>query len=117
MKNTVWNAVIWKYNGDEEFRVFKHAPSFSDIYPLIDCDTIELHKGFHQDVSNRSFEMHCDEEAKLRSKPVNVKATKAWLLWAKRTGHLTIPGDTINGDIAIIKKVAKPHEQDIQSVA
>ena len=53
MKNTVWNAVIWRYNGDEEFRVFKHAPSFSDIYPLIDCDTIELHKGFHQDVSER----------------------------------------------------------------
>ena len=118
MKNKyVWNVMIWKAMGDEEFRVFPKKPDFATIYPLINCDMIEFHKGYHED--HGTFEMHCDEEAKLRSKPINVKATKAWKLWAKRTGHLTIPGDTINGDVAIVKKVQEPYEKEkeVRSVA
>ena len=74
---------------------------------------IEFHKGTNED--HGTFEMHCDEEAKLRNKPVNERATKAWYAWQKKTGHMSIPGDTINGDIAIVKKVVEPNEE-VQSV-
>ena len=112
-RKTVWNVIIWKANGDEVFRVFVQKPDFTNIYPLISSDYIELHKGYHKDYG--TFEMHCDEEAKIRSKAVNEKATKAWYAWQKRTGHRSLPGDTINGDIAILKKVTEPNEE-VQSV-
>lgn len=117
-RKTVWNVIIWKTNGDEVFRVFVQKPDFANIYPLIDCDMIEYQKGYNADVSNRSFEMLCDEEAKLRSKPINQRATKAWYEWQKRTGRQCLPGDTINGDIAILKKVTEPNENtEVSSAA
>ena len=118
-RKTVWNVIIWRANGDEVFRVFVQKPDFANIYPLIDCDMIEYHKGYDPEISNRSFDMLCDEEAKLRSKPINYRATKVWKRWANRTGHLIIPGDTINGDIAILKKVTEPNEteQEVSSAA
>ena len=38
MNKTVWNAIIWKTNGDEEFRVFAQKPNFANIYRLINCN-------------------------------------------------------------------------------
>jgi len=117
MKNkTVWNVIIWKTNGDEDFRVFAQKPNFANIYRLINCNMIEFHKGCHEDYGN--FEMHCDEEAKLTNKPVNKRATKAWYEWCKKTKHIRLPGDTINGDVAILQKVKQPNEkQEVRSVA
>tara|TARA_E500000075_G_C6757719_1_gene206082 strand:+ start:232 stop:585 length:354 start_codon:yes stop_codon:yes gene_type:complete len=117
MKNKfVWNVIIWKANGDENIRVFVQRPDFANIYPLINCDMIEFHKGYHED--HGTFEMHCDEEAKLTSKAVNKRATKAWYAWQMRTGHMSLPGDTINGDVAILKKVKQPNENtEVSSAA
>jgi len=117
MKNKyVWNVMIWRAMGDEEFRVFAKKPDFATIYPLINCDMIEFHKGYHED--HGTFEMHCDEEAKLTSKPINKRATKAWYAWQMKTGHMSLPGDTINGDIAILKKVIEPNEnKEVSSAA
>ena len=115
-RKTVWNVMIWKANGDEVFRVFVQKPDFANIYPLINCDMIEFHKGYDED--HGTFEMHCDEEAKLTQKPVNKRATKAWYAWQMKTGHMSLPGDTINGDIAILKKVTEPNENtEVSSAA
>jgi hypothetical protein len=122
MKNkTVWNAIIWKTNGDEEFRVFAQRPNFANIYRLINCNMIEFHNGSHEDYGN--FEMHCDEEAKLTNKPINKRATNAWYKWCHRTAKksptaILIAGDTINGDVAILQKVKQPNEKkEVRSVA
>ena len=29
-----------------------------------------------------------------------------------KTGHMSLPGDTINGDVAIVKKVQEPYEKE-----
>ena len=114
----VWNVIIWRAMGDEEFRVFPKKPDFATIYPLINCDMIEFHKGYHED--HGTFEMHCDEEAKLKAMfAKNNRATKAWHAWQRRTGHRSLQGDFIAGDIAIVKKVQEPYEKekDVRSVA
>ena len=113
-RKTVWNVIIWKANGDENIRVFVQRPDFANIYPLIDTDMIQFARGYDEDQGGY-FDMHCDEEAKLKNKPVNERATKAWYAWQKKTGHMSLPGDTINGDIAILKQVKEPDEE-VQSV-
>ena len=116
-RKSQWNVIIWRVNGDEDFATFVQKPDFVNIYPLIGCDMIEFHKGHDEDYG--TFEMHCDEEAKLSSKPVNQRATKAWYTWQMKTGHMSLPGDTINGDVAILKKVYEPNEteQEVSSAA
>jgi hypothetical protein len=69
---------------------------------------------------NHSYEMWIDEESKLKNRPVNDRATKAWYIWLKKERRICIPGDTINGDVAIIKKLnVKINDQtkDIQSIS
>jgi len=114
---TVWNVIIWKANGDEEFRVFAQKPDFANIYPLINCNMIEFQKGYHKDYG--TFEMHCDEESKLKSTFMkNSRATKAWQEYLKRTKRMSMPGDFIAGDVAILQKVKEPNEKkEVRSVA
>ena len=106
---TVWNVIIWKANGDEEFRVFAQKPDFANI--------LEFQKGYHEDYG--TFEMHCDEESKLKSTfKKNSRATKAWQEYLKRTKRMSMPGDFIAGDVAILQKVKEPNEkQEVRSVA
>ena len=117
-RKTVWNVIIWQANGDENIRVFVQRPDFANIYPLIDTDMIEFHRGYDED-QDGYFDMHTDEEAKLKNKPINVRATKAWKAWQKKTGHMSLPGDTINGDVAILKQVREPNEttKEVSSAA
>ena len=115
----IWNVILWKTNGDEEFRVFSKKPNFKDIYPLINTDMIEI-TGVCLEDDNHSYDMYIDEESKLKNRPVNHRATKAWYIWLKKEGRICIPGDTINGDVAIIKKVTvkfNDQTKDIQSIA
>ena len=79
---------------------------------------IEFHKGYHED--HGTFEMHCDEESKLKASfAKNNRATKAWLKYLERTGRVSMPGDFIAGDVAIVKKVQEPYEKEkeVRSVA
>jgi hypothetical protein len=108
----MYNVIVWRVNGDEDFFAFEKKPEWKQIYPLINCDMIEIQKGFNQDVSNRSFEMLCDEESKLKEPfYINKRATNAWYEWQKRTNHMCIPGDFIAGDIAIIRDVGNIKEK------
>ena len=73
---------------------------------LLDCNMIEITKGYNKEVNNRSFDMYCDEESKLKNTTYpNKRATQAWYEWQKRTGHMCLPGDYIAGSVAIIKKI------------
>ena len=58
----MYNVILWKDNGDENFHVFKHKPTFDDLYKLIGCSLIEITKGYNPEVSQKSFEMYIDEE-------------------------------------------------------
>ena len=104
---------IWKANiknglpeiGNETFEFVK-KPTFQDMYPLIDCDTIEILQGYDKTISNRTFDIYCDEESKLKNPFVkNDRATKAWYTWQERTGRTCIEGDFVAGNVAIIEKV------------
>jgi hypothetical protein len=53
-------------NGNEDIRVFKKKPTFNEIYPLINCSMIEIQKAYLKD-DHKTYEMYCDEEAKLSS--------------------------------------------------
>ena len=91
---------------DEETYEFTKKPTFSDMYPLLDCDMIEILHGYDKTISNRTFDIYCDEESKLKNPFVkNERATKAWYTWQERTGRTCIEGDFVAGTVAIIEKV------------
>jgi len=102
----MYNVIIWKDNDNEDIHVFPKKPTFADLYPLLGCDTIEILQGYDPDISNRTFDMFCDEESKLKNTTYpNKRATKAWYAWQERTKRQCLPGDKIVGHVAIIKKV------------
>lgn len=104
----MYNVIVWKANGDENFFAFEKKPEWKQIYPLINCDMIEIHKGYNPSLSNRSFEMLCDEESKMKEPfYINKRATVAWYEWQKRTGARSLPGDFIAGDVAIVQNVGE----------
>lgn len=102
----MYNVIIWKDNDNEDIHVFKNKPTFADIYPLIGCDMIEILQGYDPEISNRTFDMYCDEESKLKNTTYpNKRATKAWYEWQKRTKRQCLPGDHVVGHVAIVKKI------------
>ena len=86
--------------------IFRKKPTFKEIYPKIDADTIQIVKGVieidtNQGIKRKTVEMWTDEEAKLTGKPVNVQATMAYQMYNKKKfGHAG--SDTINGSVAVI---------------
>lgn len=101
----MYNVILWKDNDNEDIHVFKNKPTFADLYPLLECDTIEILQGYDSNISNRTFDMFCDEESKLKNTTYpNKRATKAWYNWQQRTKRQCLPGDHIVGSVAIIKK-------------
>ena len=102
----MYNVILWKDNDNEDIHVFKNKPTFADLYPLIGCDMIEILQGYDSEISNRTFDMFCDEESKMKNTTYpNKRATKAWYEWQKRTKRQCLPGDHIVGNVAIIKKI------------
>ena len=102
----MYNVIVWKDNDNEDIHVFKNKPTFKELYPLIGCDMIEILQGYDPEISNRTFDMYCDEESKLKNTTYpNKRATKAWYEWQKRTKRQCLPGDHVVGHVAIIKKV------------
>ena len=102
----MYNVIVWKDNDNEDIHVFKNKPTFKELYPLIGCDMIEILQGYDPEISNRTFDMYCDEESKLKNTTYpNKRATKAWYEWQKRTKRQCLPGDHVVGHVAIIKKI------------
>ena len=102
----MYNVIIWKDNDNEDIHVFKNKPTFKELYPLLGCDMIEILQGYDTEISNRTFDMYCDEESKLKNTTYpNKRATKAWYNWQERTKRQCLPGDHIAGSVAIIQIV------------
>ena len=86
--------------------IFRKKPTFKEIYPKIDADTIQIVKGVieidtNRGVKKRTVEMWVDEEAKLKSRPMNKRATMMYqYYWYRNKKQLV--GDTINGTVAVI---------------
>jgi len=85
--------------------IFRKKPTFKEIYPKINADTIQIVKGIieidtNQGIKKKTVEMWIDEEAKLTGKPINKQATWAYQhYWYKKK---KIVNDTINGSVAVI---------------
>ena len=85
--------------------IFRKKPTFKDIYPKIDASLIQIVKGIieintNQGIKRKTVEMWTDEEAKIKGKSVNDKATMAYRTYWARKKQWT--NATINGSVAII---------------
>jgi len=86
-------------------------PTLEQLYKLIGCDTVEMHKGTDKSVSNRPFDMWMDESSKLKGRPKNLRATNAWFRWLTKTntpetiGNAFTPGSYITGPVVVYKKI------------
>ena len=106
MTKPKYKVIRWSDDGTEEIWTAPQKPTFQEMYKLINCTTIERQSGYDKDISNRTFDMWCDEESKLKSPFVkNDRATTAWYTWQKRTGRMCIPGDFVAGNVAVIEKI------------
>ena len=107
-KLLIWKSVMDHHgpNTKEESYIMNYKPTFEELYKHLDCSMIEILSGYDKNISNRSFDMYCDEESKLKTPIVkNKRATDAWYAWQERTKRQCIPGDFIAGNVAVIKKV------------
>jgi len=86
-------------SGEMLDEIFRKKPTFKEIYPKIDANLIEIDT--NQGIKRKTVEMWTDEEAKLKDKSVNVKATMAYQMYNKKKfGNAN--RDTINGSVAVI---------------
>lgn len=107
-KLLIWKSVMDHHgpNTKEESYVMNYKPTFEELYKHLDCSMIEILSGYDKNISNRTFDMYCDEESKLKTPIVkNKRATDAWYVWQERTKRQCVPGDFIAGNVAVIKKV------------
>ena len=103
-----YKVIRWQTDGTEEIWEAPQKPTFPQMYKLINCTTIERQSGYDKEISNRTFDMWCDEESKMKGDEFikkNVRATNAWYTWMNRTGHVNMPGDFIAGHVVIYKKI------------
>ena len=58
--------------------MFDKKPTFKELYPLINCDIIEIQQGIE---NGKIVDMYCDEESKLKE-PIkyNEIATDMWYI-------------------------------------
>ncbi len=103
-----YKVIRWQTDGTEEIWEASQKPTFPDMYKLINCTTIERQRGYDKDISNRTFDMWCDEESKMKGDEFikkNERATNAWINWLMRTGHKRMHDDFIAGHVVIYKKI------------
>ena len=103
-----YKVIRWQTDGTEEIWEAPQKPTFPQMYKLINCTTIERQRGYDKDISNRTFDMWCDEESKMKGDEFikkNERATNAWINWLMRTGHKRMHDDFIAGNVVIYKKI------------
>ena len=103
-----YKVIRWQTDGTEEIWEMPQKPTFPQMYKLINCTTIERQRGYDKDISNRTFDMWCDEESKMKGDEFikrNERATNAWINWLMRTGHKRMHDDFIAGNVVIYKKI------------
>lgn len=82
-------------------------PTLKQLYEWLECDTIEVPGGGFRTMGGDEVQFVLDEEGKLRDKPINVKATKAYDEVLAEDPRGLIPGhDVLVGNIIIL---TEPH--------
>ena len=61
-----YKVIRWFDDGTEEIWEAPQKPTFPQMYKLINCTTIERQSGYDKEISNRTFDMWCDEESKMK---------------------------------------------------
>ena len=105
----MYKLIIIETNNKRVETEWKTKPTFEDIYKKIDCDMIEMSTAYLPEYSNRKdgyTDIYFDEEFLLKGLPVaNRIITDAWYKWQKKTGHMSLPGTEICGNVAVIQKI------------
>ena len=100
---------IFTPEGGVESYPYESKPTFQDMYKHIGCDMIQPSTAYLPKYSNRKdgyTDIYFDEEFLLKSPPVDINKviTDAWYKWQKRTGHQSLPGTHIHGNVCVIQK-------------
>ncbi len=100
----------FRTDGSVKSDPYKMKPTFQDMYKEIDCTTIQPSTAYLPKYSNRKdgyTDIYFDEEFLLKSPPVDINKviTDAWYKWQKKTGHQSLPGTHIHGNVCVIQKV------------
>ena len=105
----MYKLIIIETNNKRVETKWKTKPTFKDMYKKIGCDMIEMSTAYLPEYSNRKdgyTDIYFDEEFLLKGLPVvNTIVTDAWYKWQRKTGHMSLPGTTICGNVAIIQKI------------
>ena len=110
VEQMTYKVIRWQTDGTEEIWEAPKKPTFPDMYKLINCTTIERQSGYDKNISNRTFDMWCDEESKMKGDEFikkNERATNAWYTWMNRTGHKCMHDDFIAGNVVVYKKIPR----------
>jgi hypothetical protein len=108
VEQMTYKVIRWQTDGTEEIWEAPKKPTFPDMYKLINCTTIERQSGYDKNISNRTFDMWCDEDSKKKGDEFikkNERATNAWYTWMNRTGHKCMHDDFIAGNVVVYKKI------------
>ena len=100
---------IFTPEGGVESYPYESKPTFEDMYKKIGCDMIQPSTAYLPKYSNRKdgyTDIYFDEEFLLKSPPVDINKviTDAWYKWQKKTGHQSLPGTHIHGNVCVIQK-------------
>ena len=60
-RDNMYKVIRWSDDGTEHVWEAPQKPTFQQMYKLINCTTIERQSGYDKDISNRTFDMWCDE--------------------------------------------------------
>ncbi len=111
---------ILKPDGEVSSHDYDKKPTFQDIYPLVGCTMLQPSTAYLPKYSNRKdgyAEFYMDEEGgpmiigeyDKKKNPkgaiVNKNVTSAWYNWQEKTGHQSLPGTKIHGNVAVIHKL------------
>ena len=80
------------------------------MYPLIECDLIQMSTAKIPEMSNRKdgyTDIYFDEEflGKSRQPDINRFITLRWLEWLENTGRTALPPRVICGNVCVIQEV------------
>ena len=99
-----------KADSTKEVHDYKVKPTFEDMYPLIECDLIQMSTAKIPEMSNRKdgyTDIYFDEEflGKSRQPDINRYITLRWLEWLENTGRTALPPRVICGNVCVIQEV------------
>ena len=99
-----------KADSTKEIHDYKVKPTFEDMYPLIECDVIQMSTAKIPEMSNRKdgyTDIYFDEEYLFKSKQpdINRFITLRWLEWLQNTGRTALAPKIICGNVCVIQEV------------